>query len=178
MEEEWRDIPGYEGFYQASTLGRIKRTRHKVWNGYGWYYHGGNILKPHVINTGRECVGLSKNGEVKRYFVHRLIMVTFVGEPSTKMQVNHLDGNPLNNKLDNLEWCDQSRNELHKIYDLKHTEGALVHKPREVVCVETSVVYPSLADACRKTGLAMHILFNRLKTGKKDPNGNSWKYVI
>ena len=178
MQEIWKDIPGYEGYYQISNFGRVKRTECKVWNGYGWYLRRGNILKPRVINTGRECVRLSKDGISNRYFVHRLVMMAFVGEPQNKMQVNHLDGNPLNNRLDNLEWCDQSRNELHKIYGLGHIDGALINKPRKVICNETSMVYLSLADACRKTGLKMHILFNRLQSGKKDPNGNTWKYVI
>lgn len=178
MEEIWKDIPEYVGYYQVSNLGRIKRLSTEVYNGFGYYKKSETILIPHLINTGRLIVGLSKNGKVKRFLVHRLVAMTFLEKCDNKKQVNHLDGNPLNNRLENLEWCDQSGNELHKIYTLKHTNGALLSKPRKVRCITTNMEYPSLAQACRSTGTKMYILFNRLKTGKKDPSGNYWEYIV
>lgn len=178
MEEEWRDIPGYEGYYQASNLGNIKRVRGKVWNGFKWYTRGGNILKPHVSNTGRLQVQLSVDGVVTRCLVHRLVAAAFLEHPEGKDQINHIDGNPLNNKVDNLEWCDQSDNEKHKIYILGHANRSLVGLPRKVLCVETGNEYVSLSEAVRCSGVRLSRLFSRLQDGKPDEHGNHWKYVV
>lgn len=86
MEEVWKDIPNYEGLYQASNLGRIKSKR--------------KILKP--IKGEYLKVGLSKNGIQTTKYVHRLVAETFLGK--SDLQVNHKDENKHNNCVNNLEW--------------------------------------------------------------------------
>ena len=102
--EEWRDIKGYEGAYQVSSYGRI-RSRFK-------------ILKKQKHKQGYELVGLSKNGITKRYLVHRLVAEAFIKNVDNKPEVNHIDGNKLNNDLSNLEWVTRSEN-TKKAYDNK-----------------------------------------------------------
>lgn len=102
MEEIWKDIPNYEGLYQASNLGRIKSLPRK-------YKPNESILKPQKRN-GYLKVELCKQDR-KQYSVHRLIMMTFFG--NSKLNVNHIDGNKHNNNLENLEYCTQRENCRH-----------------------------------------------------------------
>lgn len=103
MKEIWRDIPGYEGYYQASNLGNIKSLpkKHKPL---------GRILKPrHRNNYLSVC--LCKEGKCKSHYIHRIIIKTFKGD--SNLTVNHIDGNKHNNKLENLEYCTHRDNSRH-----------------------------------------------------------------
>ena len=117
QDEIWKDIPGYEGLYQASTKGRIrsldvetncivfgKKNAKRV--------RKGRIIKPFVNKGGYHIVGLYLDGKVKKRSVHSLVMLTFIGPPpADKPQINHKDENKLNNSLSNLEFCDASYNQ-------------------------------------------------------------------
>ena len=109
MEEIWKDIPNYEGLYQASNLGRIKsiqyfnHTNNKI-------YPRDKILKPILNEKGYCRVDLSKSRKIKRHRVHRLVAETFIPNPYNLLEVNHIDGNKQNNKVNNLEWCSHSYN--------------------------------------------------------------------
>jgi len=105
-EEKWRQIPGYEGWYDVSNLGRVMRMK-KVNNTFA-----GRIIKPYV-NFGYNIVALHKNGNVKNNRVHRLVMAAFVGPCPKDIQVNHIDGDKSNNCLENLEYATQSENTTH-----------------------------------------------------------------
>lgn len=99
MEELWRPIPNYEGYYEASNLGRIRSV-----------YRYKRVLKPMISNTGYERVDLFKNRHRKQYSVHRLVAITFVDNPDNKPFVNHRDENKINNCADNLEWVTHVEN--------------------------------------------------------------------
>ena len=107
QEELWRDIPGFEGFYKASTLGRIKSLARR-----GTYER---ILNPIINHSGYYNVSLSKYGKSKNYLVHQLVAKTFIPNPLNLIQINHKDGDKLNNKIDNLEWCTVQENITHSI---------------------------------------------------------------
>ena len=66
-----------------------------------------------TVNQGRLMVCLWKNNKKKHQFVHRLIAKAFIPNPSNKPQINHIDGNPLNNNIENLEWVTDSENKYH-----------------------------------------------------------------
>jgi hypothetical protein len=100
--EVWRDIPGYEGLYQASTFGRIKSlVRRKE-----------RVLKPTVRRDGYASVKICGKKQ-QRKLVHRLVAETFLANPQNKREVNHLDGNKTNNSISNLEWVSPSENKKH-----------------------------------------------------------------
>lgn len=111
MEETeiWKEIGGYEGFYSVSNLGRVKslalaRKGRKT----------ELILTPTDNGYGYLIVGLRKDGRVKSFLVHRLVMSAF--EPvdqSSDLEVNHKDFDTTNNKLTNLEWCTSQENTDH-----------------------------------------------------------------
>lgn len=116
-QEVWLPIPQYEGSYEASSLGRI-RGLDRI-NSYGRRVKG-RTLQPAMGAGGRLVVGLSKNGASRSYGVHVLVARAFHGPPpgetgvhNHSWQVNHIDGDYLNNHADNLEW-------LRKIDNMRH----------------------------------------------------------
>lgn len=109
MEKEiWKDIEGYEGLYQVSNYGKVKRLKRKIKNQYIFKYEKitNNILKGHKIQKGYIQVRLiNQNGESKSFLIHRLVAQAFIPNPNNYPQINHKDENKENNKVDNLEWC-------------------------------------------------------------------------
>ena len=98
MEEVWKDIEGYEGLYQISNLGNVKSMNYR---GQGYEKN----LTPKKNNYGRLWVELRKDGEKKQFLIHRLVGFAFIPNPDNLPQINHMDENPQNNCVDNLEWC-------------------------------------------------------------------------
>lgn len=110
MQEIWKDVKGYEGRYKVSNLGRIKSTR--KWRGNKYkerYIESETLLHGYVGNTGYVYIHL----DGKNCTLHRLIAKTFIPNPENKPQVNHIDGNKLNNNIKNLEWCTNKENAIH-----------------------------------------------------------------
>lgn len=99
--EHWRDVPNYEGLYRVSDLGRIKSLK----------FGKDKILKSKCGSSGYLQVVLYKEGEKKYFLVHRLVMLVFIGE--SDLQVNHKNGIKADNKLENLEYCTGSQNQIH-----------------------------------------------------------------
>lgn len=96
MIEEWREVPGYEGLYEVSDWGRIRRN--------------GKILKTRNNGHGYLHVDLCKNGLVKTINIHRLVALAFLQNPNNYPQINHIDEDKTNNAVENLEWCDAKYN--------------------------------------------------------------------
>jgi hypothetical protein len=112
--EKWKDIKGYDGLYQVSTMGKVKRLRTEkkdIRNRVRIKQEV--ILKPYKNNMGRDLIRLSKNGITKTCLTYRLVAETFIPNPHNKKTVNHLDGNHTNNCVDNLQWCTYSENLKH-----------------------------------------------------------------
>lgn len=112
--EEWKAIPGYEGLYEASTLGRVRSLDRLIHcrNGSVKQYRG-TVLTPSTTNTDYLSVQLSRDGKPIRYLVHRLVALTFIPNPDGLEEVNHKDGVKRNNELSNLEWMSRVRNIRH-----------------------------------------------------------------
>lgn len=111
IEEIWKDIPNYDGLYQASNLGRIKSIERMRFDNHNLLEE--KILKPAIQENGYCRIGLQKNNKRKSYQVHRLVALTFIPNLENKRTVNHIDGNKLNNNVNNLEWATDSENLKH-----------------------------------------------------------------
>lgn len=101
MIEEWKDIPNFNGLYQVSNNGNIKRTKDEY------------IFKKNKNSRGYRIITLTKDKKEYSLSVHRLVAEAFIPNPNNLPQINHKDGNKLNNKIENLEWCTQSENMKH-----------------------------------------------------------------
>lgn len=113
--EFWKEIPNYEGLYEASNLGKVRSKEGKVTYS---KLHGKRVWKSRILKeknkSGRDVrVDLWKNGEPKSFLVHRLVAETFIPNTDNKPCINHIDGNPRNNYVSNLEWVTYSENMKH-----------------------------------------------------------------
>ena len=146
QNEIWKDIPGYEGFYQASNLGRIKSL--VLYNNrYKKYIKREKVLKTTTQKTGYLMLTLCKDKKKSNLLVHRIIAKTFLSNPNNYPQVNHKDGNKKNNCVDNLEWCTSSENQKHA-YRLglqKVCGGAITNKKR-IRCIDLDIEKESLHE--------------------------------
>ena len=112
--EVWKDIEGYEEYYQISNFGNVRSKDRNKSTGKGFYKLKGKELSKTKTSTGYFKIELiDKSGVRKSYKVHRLVGFAFIPNPENKPNINHIDGNPLNNHFSNLEWCTQSENTIH-----------------------------------------------------------------
>lgn len=106
MTEIWKDIKGYNGYYQVSNLGRVRSMdREVIYSDGTIHHHKGRLIKSGRNEQGYLQVHLQKQREQKTYGVHRLVALHFVDGYAEGLQVNHKDENKQNNRADNLEWC-------------------------------------------------------------------------
>lgn len=140
----WKDVKGFEGIYQVSDEGEVRRL-----------YKGGTTktMKPW---TGQyKTITLSAKGKKRTYLMHRLIAETFLGRPANATEVNHKDGDKHNNRLENLEWVTQQENGYHADEFLgKPLYGKTARKVKclDIVTGETVAEFRSVSDAARSLG--------------------------
>lgn len=142
MQEEWKDVVDYEGKYEVSSLGRLRSVTREVPNRWGTVRTiRGKILKQAIGNTGRYQISLSdKEKKLRTVLVHQLVGCAFIEGFIRGMELNHIDGNPLNNATTNLEISNPSHNQLHavrtglttKIGKSKYRNVTYVSNPRAV----------------------------------------------
>lgn len=105
MKEVWKDIDGYNGDYKVSNLGRVKSFKKDKINGI--------VMKQDNARLGYKRICLCLENVKKNFFIHRLVAKAFIDNPYNKPQVNHKNGKPSDNRVENLEWCTASENHLH-----------------------------------------------------------------
>lgn len=113
MKEIWKDIKDYEGLYQVSNLARIKSSSKEAKPGKGNGARAEQFIKIQTSDFGYHFVELRKNGERKTCQLHRLIAQAFIPNTFNKREVNHISGNKVDNRIENLEWCTRSENMIH-----------------------------------------------------------------
>lgn len=116
MMEEWRAVPGYEGLYEVSNIGNVRNVRRNT------------LLRLQKTNNGYIRVVLSKNRIKTGFQVHRLVCQAFIENPDNLPQVNHIDEDKSNNRVENLEWCTAKYNNNYgsrkdKVRDTKIKNG-------------------------------------------------------
>lgn len=148
--EKWKPIKGFEGYYEVSSLGRIRskdrivKTRHSQ-----FMYKGRVLLARYNEHAKGTYVSLSVKSNIQRFFVHRLVAIAFIPNPENKPHVNHLDADRSNNKVSNLEWCTASEN-------LKHCVKLGRHKcPRGEKHPRTKLTECSVNDIMRLIKLGL-----------------------
>ncbi len=175
MDEIWKPIPGYEGYYEASNLGRIRSVDRYTRNRWGSKtFHKSQFMKCRVVTNGYTHVKLTKKGKKCEPLVHRIIASLFVPNIDNLPQVNHIDGNKKNNCASNLEWCTNSENQLHSRRVLKRICG-LPRKP--VMCIETGEFFETAHHAARALNLNAAGIYSVCEGRNSHTGGWHFKYV-
>lgn len=183
--EVWKDIPDFENMYRVSNLGRVKSLqRFRKGNRNNSTVVNERILKQKIDKYGYCCISLSKNSKMKYFTVHRLVALMFVVNPNIEKfnQVNHKDGDKLNNGSDNLEWCDGFHNQQEAIR--LGLRGGKSYRPRVDSCPinqfhkDGSLVknYKNLAEAERISGIKKTAISNNLNGRSKSSGGFVFVY--
>ena len=125
--EVWKDIKDYEGHYQISNYGMVKSVERPalIKSGYIRIVKERFLSQEKVIG-GYKRVSLSIKGKLKRFSVHRLVAIHFIDDKIKNKEVNHLDKNTSNNRVENLEWISRRENATHKNYGSNKFTG--IHK--------------------------------------------------
>ena len=140
MEEIWKPIKGYEGLYEVSNLGRVKSLKR-------WHHPRENILKNWFTTDGYCATTLSKNSKYKHIRTHRIVAQTFIPKEMNKEEVNHKDGNKLNNCVDNLEWVSSSENQKHAYkLGLHKPSGCATTNRKRIRCIDLDIEKESLSE--------------------------------
>lgn len=179
--EIWKPVKGYEGLYEVSNQGNVRSV----------HYKGTNTAKTLVLkanNSGRLYVGLYLNGRPKYFLVHRLVAMAFVPNPNAYPEINHIDENPMNNNVENLEWCTRKQNVRY--YNDNHPDhyrkrGCRVHgkhKGKRIIQVSCDgrVVkeWENSREIFIETGMSDWSISECCRGNRKTAYGYKWQYVI
>lgn len=182
-EEIWKNIIGWEGFYQISNYGRIKSLARQIKrsNNKKQLFIHEKILNPIDIGNGYLRVALHRPNKIVNIFCHRLVAIHFIPNPENKPCVNHIDGNTKNNHLSNLEWCTHSENMKHAVQVLKNvvptaSRKRFKTKPKKVICIETGEIFKSVSSVSKRINKSTPYISQCCKNQKWTAAGFRWMY--
>jgi hypothetical protein len=182
MEEIWKFIPEYEGYYQVSNLGNFKSVDRIIkYKQNGTRLYHGKYLLTETTKDNYQRITLMKDSIKKRYMAHRLVAITFIVNTENKPFINHIDGNKSNNIVSNLEWCTESENIRHA--DRTGLRNMLKNSnpsnSKKIQCIETGKIFNSCNKALCWLGndnKYISTLTRSIKRGGK-AYGYHWKFI-
>ena len=172
----WKPVEGYEGLYEVSNTG-IVRSLERFDNG---VHVPSTVLKPSK-NNRYAYVKLYRHSQHKIFRVHRLVALAFIPNPNNKPQVNHIDGNKMNNDSRNLEWCTQAENNRHAIDTGLQDPSRMIEATRKKVVQlskngEVIKVWRSLTDAANSLGIQVPNITHCCNGRIHSTGGFVWRY--
>ena len=181
MEEVWKDIPEFEGYYQVSDLGRI-RSLDRVVNckSAGKRFAKGRVLKDSKRSDGYRHIALWRGWQKKVFLIHRLVAQAFLLNPENKSQVNHKHGNKIDNRASELEWNTHKENTEHAV------QSGLIpstSSPQSLAIVQLSLdqkvlnIWPSAKEVQRRFGYDCSSIAKCAKGKSKTAYGFKWEYA-
>ena len=172
MQEIWENIKGYEGLYQVSNLGNVRRL-HKDYRVAPF-----KMLKLKKEKNGYLRVGLSKNGKVIYVFVHRLVAQAFISNPNNYRCVNHKNEIRNDNCVDNLEWCTHLYNANYGNARLKMHNSSKKSKVYQYnLNMDLINIFDSITTASKITNSNRRYISQCCKEKHRTCNGYYWRYA-
>ena len=191
--EVWKDVVGYEGLYMVSSYGRVKSLgrERKTWEG-GIYILKRKILKQSLNRKGYSQVCLRSNSKNGTCTVHRLVAEAFIPNPHNKPQIDHINTNKTDNRVENLRWCTAHENSMNTLTRQHLSEAGKGRKcawegvfgkdnPSAISVVQLSLqgeyirTWDCIMDARRELGIK-HIS-SALKGKRQSAGGFLWIYA-
>jgi len=145
--KEFVPIKGYEGYYEINRLGEVRSIERFVIRGKGKMRIPSKILKSGLGGNGYLTFNFWITNKGKTFSLHKLLALAFIPNPKNAKCVNHIDGNKLNNSIENLEWCTSSENNKHS-HDL-----GLSNRTRKVYCTVTKKEWISIYNCAIDIGI-------------------------
>jgi len=191
MNEEWRDIIGYEGYYQVSDLGRIRSIDRTFVKSDGKISRYQGMIRQQAKSWNAEylSVGLSIMGKNKFFMVHRLVAIAFIPNPENKPEVNHLYGDKTDNRALHLEWATKSENANHAVRTGLSIPpksnlgkfGSLSHRKRAINVFTLNREFIRSFTNIREGSIAFNIkettISNNLNGRSKRAGNFIWEYI-
>lgn len=180
MEEVWKSVKGYEGLYKVSSSGQIRsldRYVEEASNKNKVQFKKGVVLKQKYNKvTGYYTVTLWNNNKQKGFNVHRLVAEHFLPNNNENNTVNHIDGNRLNNKVENLEWVSYSQNLSHSYGTLRRKVNRRSVYKQKLYYTKDGVTYyaESVEEASRQTNVSPTQIRRLIANGKTSRSGFSF----
>lgn len=150
------NIKGYEGLYGISPDGRVFGYKRK------------KFLTPRIIGRGYQQVSLHKDGKSKQFLIHRLVAETYISNPNGLPQVNHINEDKTDNRVENLEWTTAKENDNHG------TRNKRIAK--SVYCVELDKTFESQTEAAKELGISRGNISSCCKGKLKTAGGYHFRY--
>lgn len=180
QNEIWKEISGYEGYFEVSNLGNFRsRDRFIKYKSTGTRLYPGKPLKTETIVEGYQRIVLMKDAIKKRYMCHRLVAQEFIPNPDNKPYVNHINGNKADNRAENLEWVTQSENELHSHSVLGNTmKGKTCPKKVEAISYKgNKIVFDSMSKAIKFLGIGCIEGLKKAIIANRTYHNFKWRFV-
>jgi hypothetical protein len=166
--EIWKDVVGFSGLYLISNKGRLKSIKK----------NGTQILRSPSIRFWYLRTSLSNNGKITQESIHRMVAAAFIPNPQNKPVVNHIDANPLNNCVENLEWCTPAENLQHAI-NLGNLKLRGIHNANSILDETKVREMRRLKNECGLSIKDIATKFNiRTDTATLAINGRNWAWVV
>lgn len=189
--EIWKDIPNYEGLYQASNFGRIRAL---TFHNNICYKKKILVLKQQIDRYGRKRIKLNKGKKSKLFQVHKLIAETFLNKNNfkyynekdkqkysnnlEKLEINHKDENPLNNNVNNLEFCTHNYNMHYGNIEIKKILGKGYKKVNQYDLKGNYIkTWNKVLDITKSMGISKQSISSCCSGKTKTANNYIWRYI-
>ena len=172
-KELWKQVPFFENCYEVSNFGNLRSLDRTIKHKTKTNFYKGKDVNVGVSSNGYKSYVFYNNGYRKSHTIHRLVANLFIDNPNNKNQVNHIDGNKLNNHFSNLEWCTHQENSTHA------KENNLTKAKKVVMYVNgvPQLIFDSITEASIQTNTTLTNIAKCSRGLIRQAGGYNWELL-